>query len=258
MSLPPFYEQEGAAFVAQPTTRGPWDPKFQHGGPPSALLTGALARLDPGASGFALARVTLSFLRPLPIDRFTVQTRVVHAGRTTQRVQAALMHQGRPVLLAEGVRVRRGPTPTTPRPPTDWPPADSLPPYEFTFFTQPMAYHRAIDLRIAGGTWGQTPVRFWARPRVPLVQGRPTLPEEQVVILADAQSGMGVPMDPKAHTFVNPDLTVYLFRRPQGAWIGLDIRSDSGPEGAGLARADLVDPAGPFGLSAQALVVRPR
>jgi hypothetical protein len=38
-------------------------------------------------------------------------------------------------------------------------------------------YHRAVEWRLAKGTWGRGPVAVWLRLRVPLVAGEtPTLP----------------------------------------------------------------------------------
>jgi hypothetical protein len=48
------------------------------------------------------------------------------------------------------------------------------------------------------GAWGVTPVGFWTRPRLPLIAGEQTSPLEALMLLADAQSGMGVPLDQPA------------------------------------------------------------
>ena len=110
---------------------------------------------------------------------------------------------------------------------------------------------------MASGAWGRTPVRFWARPRVPLVAGEVADPLEDAVILADAQSGMGIPIDVRGYTFVNPDLTVAFGRPPEKGWVGLDIRSMAGEGGAGLAQSLLYDARGLFGGCSQSLVVAP-
>src|SRR5262249_11003029 len=53
-----FYEPLGdGRFAATPHTRGPWDPAFQHAGPPSALLGRALERCEP-RDDFVIARTT--------------------------------------------------------------------------------------------------------------------------------------------------------------------------------------------------------
>lgn len=250
-----FYVPDGDALVATPLTRGPWDDRFQHGGPPAALLAGAMAR---AAEGFALARVTVELLRPVPIGRMHVAVDEGRPGRTVRRLEAVLEADGQRVLEARTVLVRREASMPAGPVADPWPNPDELPPYTFTFFRNPVGYHAAVELRNVHGTWGTTPIGFWGRPRVPLVAGRATLPEEAVVLLADAQSGMGVPLDPLRWSFVNPDLTVYLERPPVAGWVGFDVRSVAGTAGAGLAESQLRDAAGVVGRSAQALVIARR
>ncbi|MBX2796810.1 MAG: thioesterase family protein [Myxococcales bacterium] len=246
-----FYLPDGDDFVATELTRGPWDNRFQHGGPPSALLTDALR-----ADGFFLARVTISLLRPVPIAKLSVRTGDPQ-GRRAQHVTASLFAGDQLVAEARGLRIRRAPldVPSPPAPPP-WPEPQAAPPHTFTFFRHEVGYHRAVELRVAHGAWGRTPVGFWARVRVPLVAGRTPDPLLQLMVLADAQSGMGVPLDPERYTFANPDLTVYLERDPVGPWFGFDIRSVAGPQGSGLSQSDVRDAQGTMARSAQALLIR--
>ena len=58
--------------------------------------------------------------------------------------------------------------------------------------------------------------------------------------------------------FINPDLTVHLARPPVGEWIGLVARSHYGPDGAGLADAQLHDELGRLGTATQSLLLAPR
>lgn len=257
-----FYEPTPDGLRATELTRGPWDDRFQHGGPPNALLARAIEELE-GAQDFVLARYTASFKGPIPITTVSVRVELEHGGRSTQRVRAVLEAAGRPVLEATGLRVRRSTVDVTEGPPpstltSPWPDPTSLDPYTFTFFQHDVGYHRAVDLRLASGAWGRTPVRFWARPTVALVQDTPWSPRQAVIALADAQSGMGVPLDPKRFGFANPDLSVAFARTPVGDWTGLDIRSLAGPEGVGQVQSDLVDREGWLGGSSQTLVVRAR
>lgn len=248
-----FYVPDGDTFVSTELTRGPWDDRFQHGGPPSALLARALHHDD-----FVLSRLTVSLLRPVPIAPLRVEVDPVR-GRTAQRPVARLWAGHDVVAEGRGVRIRRlAMDVPPPDPPAPWPDPETLAPYRFTFFRNPVGYHTAVELRIAHGTWGRTPVGFYTRPTAALVAGEPTSAVERLVILADAQSGMGPPLDPLRYTFVNPDLTVYLERVPRGPWIGFDIRSTAGPEGSGLSHSIIRDEGGVVGICAQAMVIAPR
>ena len=92
-ALSAFYEADGPDYVATPYTRGqrdlraapPWDNRFQHGGPPSALLARALE--EPGSF---LVRVTVSLLRPVPVGRVRVEVER-GGGRTAQRPYARMI-----------------------------------------------------------------------------------------------------------------------------------------------------------------------
>ncbi|MCO4747408.1 MAG: thioesterase family protein [Proteobacteria bacterium] len=254
-----FFVRRGDQYEATGLTRGPWHNDHQHGGPPAALLAGAMARFGDDAEAFSLARVTVELLRPVPIRAFELAVHVETSGRTVQRLRAELSVDGKVVVLARGLRIRRRalelPKPTLQG---DWPEPESVERFIFPFFQHDVGYHQAVDLRVAKGAWGQVPVAFWARPLVPLVAGRETLPIERVMVIADAQSGMGVPLDPGEFTFVNPDLTVYFERPPIGEWLGFDIRSACHAHGVGLSQSAIRDAHGELGRSAQALVVNAR
>lgn len=256
---PAFYLPEGDAFVATPLTRGPWDDRFQHGGPPAALVTGAMARFGEDAAAWFLARVNIELLRPVPIGRVTLDLQPERLGRGVQRLRVELAVDGRVVLLARGLRIRRSPTDVPPVPPPPaWPAPLDCPALHFSFFRHEVGYHQAVQLHVAHGAWGSTPIGVWGRPRIPLVEGRPTLPRERLMILADAQSGMGVPLDPMRWSFVNPDLTVYFERDPGDGWLGFDIRSTACSAGVGLAQSAIRDPHGLCARSAQSLFITPR
>ena len=102
-----FFVREGARLVATALTRGPWSNEHQHGGPPAALLGGALERAGSDAAEFRLVRVTVEFLRPVPIAPLEVSTEMVRAGKQAQRIGASLSAGGVEVARALGLRLRR-------------------------------------------------------------------------------------------------------------------------------------------------------
>ncbi|MEM7355702.1 MAG: thioesterase family protein [Acidobacteriota bacterium] len=250
---PSFYLPEGDHFASTVLTRGPWDRRFQHGGPPSALLATALLE---GVEAMGLARITLEFLRPVPIAPLRIEVEDVTEGRSVRRRRAKLFAE-RQVMEAVALFIREQPSQGE-RFGDPWSAPEEHPPFVFPFFPWDTGYQTAVDVRVLDPPWGQTPVRCWARARVPLIAGRETAPEAHALILADAESGMGPPVDPLLWTYVNPDLTVYFARRPLAGWVGLDIRSFAGDSGYGLSEARLRDSAGVFGRSAQSLLVQRR
>src|SRR5438034_235554 len=83
-----FYVPDGDAFVATVHTRGPWSATHQHGGPPAALLARGIEAQTPG---FVIARITVDFLLPVPIDRLAVRVETLRAGSKVQRLVARLL-----------------------------------------------------------------------------------------------------------------------------------------------------------------------
>ncbi len=73
--------------------RGPWDPRAQHGGAPATLIAGAFERMQPGAE-LPFARLSFSFLRPVPLAPLTLTTRIVRPGRRVQELEAELWAVG--------------------------------------------------------------------------------------------------------------------------------------------------------------------
>jgi hypothetical protein len=255
-----FYVREGASLRATVLARGPWNPAHQHGGPPSALLAGALARAEPEPGSFRLARVLVELLRPVPLDG-ALEVRVVapRAGKQVQRMEASLLADGVEVARASGVRLRTEPlaVPANAEPEVPLPSPDTASTFHVPFFRLEPAYSNAMDIRIVEGRWGEPRVGAWGRARVPLVSGEETSGIERAMILADAESGIGPPLDPLAYGLVNPDLTVYFARLPEGEWVGLRVASYASADGVGLAESALFDRRGVFGRSAQSLLVRP-
>ena len=257
--MKPFFIADRDRFVPSPSARGPWSARHQHGGPPAALLARAFA-LQLGRSTH-IARLTFDFLRPVPLAPLTVTTRVVRAGAKVQRLAGSVLAEdGTAVIEATclGMRVApdsvKVPAQIVTPPPT---PEESAS-FELPFMTGDEGYHRAIEWRLARGTWGLGPVAMWLRPRVALVEGERPSPLECLVTAADSASGVAAVVDPSRTTFVNGDLTIALHRMPVSEWSCLDAATTGEPHGVGLARARLWDTTGLVGRSLQTLLLEPR
>ena len=263
MALPTaLYALSSDHFGATALTAGPWEPGAQHGGPPSALLAGAVERFGDEAEAFFVARVAVDLLRPVPVAPLEVNVQPIRLGHRAQWLLASLRCAGQTVARANCLRIRTselelppGHTPerTPPRAPDAI--AES---FEFPFFSADVAYHRAVELRIARGTWSKGPVFLWFRLRYPLVEGRPTSALERTMVIADAANGASPVLDPHDFVFLNPELTVHLRRPARGDWIGLEARSTPEPTGVGLVQAELFDTDGAFGTCLQSLLIQPR
>jgi len=251
-----FFVPDGDGWVATSHTRGPWSRTHQHGGPPAALLARAI---EAQAPGFEIARITVDFLLPVPIDRLAVRVETLRAGSKVQRLVARLLHGERVMAQALAALVRPGAVAIA-SPAND--PALAPPeygrPFQFPFFNEPVSYHEAMETRLARGDWGSGRVAAWMRQRVPLVAGTPTSPLERVLVAADSGSGVSAAIEHKRFTAINADLTVSVHRPLEGEWVGMDCLSIYEAHGVGLADTRLHDVRGPIGRALQSLVVEAR
>jgi hypothetical protein len=258
-----FFEPAGiSTFVATPATAGPWSPDAQHGGPPSALVARALERHEP-TEGQRLGRVTVDILRPIPVAKLTVRTRMVRPGRRVALLEAVLEADGQEVLHARGWRigVPDGQVPVIPgdAAPPPVPEADGpqLPPRLPNAHTA--GYLSAIEWRFLEGSFEQAaPGRAWTRPRIPLVAGEDASPMCRALLVADSGSGVGAVLDPVRFIFINVDLTVVLPRDPVGEWLLLEAATTTSTQGTGMAETTLSDVSGRCGTALQTLLVAPR
>jgi hypothetical protein len=243
-------------FRATERTSGPWDPRHQHAGPPSALLTGALERTAP-REGMALARVTVEILGPVPIGELEVETSVERPGRSVELLAGELRADGRAVLRARAWRVLGSPvgTPEGPAPVAIPETADPPPP----LLGETFGYAHAIEWRWSRGGWSQQgPATVWTRMKIPIVEGEEPTPRQRVMVVADSGNGASNVLDWPRYLFINTELTVHFTREPRGEWVCLDAETRIAKGGAGLASSVLSDPAGPVARGAQALLVAPR
>ena len=253
-----FFEPLGESrWLATVHTTGPWDERAQHGGPPSALLGRAMQRCEP-REDMVVARFTTEILSSIPVGEVEVRARVARPGRSVQLLEAVLTAGGREAAWARAWRVLRTGGPET------GPGLVKPPPLPES--GAPLApggwvdgYLSAIEWRSARGAFGEPgPATVWTRMRYPLVPGEEPSPLERVLAVADSGNGISGELDLRRWLFINPELTVHLFREPAGEWICLDAQSNIAAGGAGLATSVLSDTRGPVGTGAQALLVMPR
>ena len=251
-------DDTGDRWLATVHTTGPWDARFQHGGPPSALLGRALERQD-ARDDTMVARVTVELLGPVPVAELALRSRVSRPGRSVELVEAALSAGGRDVARASAWRVRR----TSADPVPDRHPAPPPLPGESAPLTRGAwvgGYLDAVEWRTVRGDGfvEPGPGAAWTRLRHPLVADEPTSPLQRVLAVADSGNGLSSELDLSRWHFINPELTVHLHREAVGEWVCLDAATTISPGGVGLATSVLSDQQGAVAVGAQALLVAPR
>jgi hypothetical protein len=252
------FRRDGDAFVPTGHARGPWDPGQLHGGAPGALIAEAVQ-----ADGYLVARLTIDFLAPVPMAPLTVSARTTKPGRNLQMAEAEMEADGRTVVRARAVRLRRGQVelPAAAGGATTVPPGpdDGRPGHFPLHDGHAEGFHRtAMDIRFLDGDYGIGPARAWFRLRLALVDDEPASPLARAIAAADFGNGISRVVDFEDYLFVNTDLTVHLHREPAAEWVLVDASTRLEPHGAGLAQSTLSDERGQLGVAAQSLFVASR
>ena len=173
-----FYEPAGpGTFFATPATAGPWSAQAQHGGPPSALVAHEFEH-HKSDGGQRLARVAVDILRPVPLGKVSVSTRMVRPGRRVALLEAVMEAGGHEVLHARGWRIAfpGGPVPAVPQPGAP-PPIPAEQPQPTFSHAHAVGYLSAIEWRFLNGGFDEyVPSRTWTRPRIPLLAGEEASP----------------------------------------------------------------------------------
>jgi len=246
-------------FVPTEAALGPWTDQALHGGPPAMLLAREVERFQPD-EGLFVSRLTVELLRPAGRIPLEVRCRLVRPGRKVQLVESSLWREETEVARATALRVRRA---AVDLPERTEPPPYALPETRGAWsapYAPGPAYHvLGVEFRTSSDSRGEAaPGWAWVRLALPLVPGEEPSPLVRVFAAADFPNGISYVVNPRAITYINPDLTVYLHRLLIGEWVLVDARTWLRSGGTGFAEGALYDEQGRVGLSVQALLLEPR
>jgi hypothetical protein len=203
----------------------------------------------------------VELLRPVPFERLEIATRLRRPGRNVQLLEATLRSPEHDVARAAGLRIRRTEI-ALPDLPDDAPvhpgPAEGQPARRGSGPFLPGFHTEGVEHRFIRGSFAEPgPAVDWIRVKFPLLEGEPLSPLSRACAAADFGNGISGLL-PGTHTYINPDLTVYLHRHPEGEWICLDSITRVERNGIGVAESRLSDERGPIGCSMQSLIVSER
>ena len=259
-SFPSFYERvDGERFRSLPSTVGPWSTMLQHAGPPSALLTHVLERLDP-QPGARLARVSIEILGPIAVDEIEVHAEILRPGKRVEMLSAIASCKARPVLRATAWQILAEPGRCPDAGPRE--PAPPLPPEQpqrFFHDDESFPYGEALEWRFVDGGFHELgSATLYSRCKIPIVLGEPLSPLCRLMAMVDSANGASAELPMREWTFVPVDLTVVLRRAPVGEWVGMQATTTIESDGVGLTRTKLFDLQGELGGSLHTLYVAPR
>lgn len=253
-----FFHLNGDLVVGNDAARGPWSADACHAGPVTAVLVRALEAAVPGKQ---LARVTVTFHRPVPMDGFRTAASVERDGRSVSTAIARLTAQDGKVCADASslfiVAASHGAMPTSTLPAPDFREAVPGPfPVERAVHGLPF-FQSGIEVAYPPGETPQPgPTTLWMRT-LPIVDGEQPSPFQTLCPIADCGNGTSRNSTFAEATFVNPDLTITVFRLPESEWLASAARSFWEPSGIGLSQAQLYDTKGAIGYALQTLIVQP-
>lgn len=258
------FAREGDVWLPSELSRGPWDPRAQHGGAPSALMA-HVAESAMAEPGWQLARLSVELVKPVPVAPLTTRctaqparstTRLtidLLAGETLVARAHALMLRSQALALPDGLPGLS--------PPRLLPlPGDCSEPLRIPGLPVGVSFHgAAMDTLVAQGDISQPgPGAAWFRLAVPLVAGVPNSPAMRAAAASDFGNGVSWLLPVERYMFSNADLSLHLHRQPVGDWIGLAAETQAHGSGAGTTLSRLYDEQGPIGVAVQTLVLRDR
>jgi hypothetical protein len=255
------FEPDGSRYVPTELARGPWNPHALHGGPPAGLLARSV-ELAPGGESMQVARITLELLRPVPLAPLEVETMLLRPGRKVQLLGASMRAGATEVARAVALRMRTAdlPVPSVPAGPPSPPGPESgqvgRPAWE-SLSDYPAFHNAGVEHRFVAGGFDQPgPATDWIRLLVPLVAGEVTSPLASTVAVADFGNGVSWVLPRQdGWQFINPDLTVALYRLPAGEWVCLEAETAVEGHGIGQALSRLWDVQGRLGWALQSLLL---
>ncbi len=255
------FVRNGERYRSTELALGPWAPGALHGGAPAALLVRAVQDSAPDPA-LALARMTYEFVRPVPFGELSAQVTVVRPGRRVTLLDALLFDRaGVEVTRARALLVLPSelgePSPSPP--PFPGPEQARANDWSRGGGADPMFATDAMEIRFVEGTFREPgPSTAWFRLRRPLVAGEPTSALERLAAAADFGNGIASVLSWDAHVFINPDLTFYVERAPEGEWVALQSQMRVGLGSVAIAESVLWDQQGRVGLAIQSLLVSRR
>ncbi len=254
-----FTSEDKQRFKPTSHSRGPWDENHCHAGPPSGLMARAAEKLLPQQQ---LVRMTINLLRPIPFAGFTVNAEVSKQGRMVSLCNTSLLDDnGKPCAHAESLHVTRQADFQVKTTTLDVPlPKDGRSgsfPISRTLHDLPSFTGHGVETRYApNNTPEPGPTTAWIRT-VDLLPDETPSPFQRMCPMADCGNAFSRNAEPWEINFMNPDLTIVMFREPQGEWMGSHSTGHWESNGIGMADAQLLDQHGVVGRAVQTLLLRP-
>ncbi len=256
MSVDAVFVQNGNTFTATDLALGPWYAEALHGGAPAALLVHTFAEHAPDP-GLRPARITYDFVSPVPLGELTVAVEVLRPGRRVSLLDAVVRDpEQRIVTRARALLVAPSELGEPAMEPPPFPGPEDAAASDWERGDPRTFAGDALEIRFVEGRFREPgPATAWFRLRHPLIEGRPIAPLERAAAAGDFGNGIASVLAWDGHVFINPDLTLYLEREPEGEWVAMQSRTSVTPGNIATSESILWDQTGRIGRATQSLLV---
>jgi len=259
------YSRAGDIYTPTQWAGSPWSRELQHGGPVCGLMAAA-AEEAARESCLRVTRLSVDLCRPIPLAPLRRVSQLVRRGRRLTLLEVRLQDgdvvvtRATALLLAANSELASTWRQEEPPPPGPL----GIEPLQFMprdYVAQvPPGFHRSVEVRLSEDELGPA---IWATTPLDLVDEEAISPLVRAAMLSDLTFALSgrlllrrglVPLDPRRVALINADMTLYLERPPEGAWVAMRSGSISDCDGIGLAEVTQLDTRGRYGRSTQALV----
>lgn len=255
------YAREGDVFVPADAAVSPWHPSLLHGGSATGLMGYAIEKHVP--PGFFATRISMDLVRPVPKAPLSLQAQVARDGSRLKVIEVEVTHNGKTVCRASAVlaKMQRVELPAyAPRPHPAPPGPEGLPTFSIQAMLDakglpiPTGLHTRVEVRSERLWEEQGHNTSWLRLPVEIVRGEAMTPFTRACTLSDLGNGVAQLNLGNASGMINADVTLALFRLPEGEWLCFESEAQVQPTGVGVVHTRLFDTAGAVGYVVQSVM----
>ena len=217
--------------------QGAWNAHEQHMAPATGVMCAELEAFMP-REDLRIGRVGLDILGLIPLQPFSISTKVLRPDKTIELIEATMVANGRACIVARAWRMQISDT----RAIAGTEDRDIKRPEELADWTgmkqwaggfiESMQFKADAERRAGKGV-------VWMNNDLEMVEGQTTSSFVHLLGMVDTANGIVPRAKPGEWAFPNLDLHIDLLRLPHGTWLGLDPCQPYGSAGIYLTNSML-------------------
>lgn len=244
-----------SCFRSTEWVQGAWNPHEQHMAAVAGVISAELEQFQP-RSDMRIARISFDIWGLIPAGDFSVETKVIRAGRTIELIEATLTAQDRVCIVARAWRMQIQDTTAIAGLEDQVQQRPHYLPVECILDFWNGRFVRTVKSQVDPSCYRAGKGMVWLNTEVEMIEHEVTTDFVRLMGMIDTANGVSPRMQKGQWLFPNVDLQVHLLRKPQGHWLGLETIQQFGEDGIGLTSSVLHDDHGVFGRCEQILTLR--